>query len=105
MVEKYMRGDDVAVLYSPGYGAGWSTWTSEPAATAMLFDPEIAVAVEDGDLVLALEIAQRKYPKAYLGGLQQLKIAWLPKETMFTIDEYDGYESVVTIGNTDWRVT
>ena len=29
MVEKLERDGKVAILYSPGYGAGWSTWNDD----------------------------------------------------------------------------
>lgn len=30
MVEKYYNeNDELGVLYSPGFGAGWSTWDNE----------------------------------------------------------------------------
>lgn len=94
MSEKLIRDGKVAVLYSPGYGAGWLTWNDE--YPEMVFDKEIAELLEDGDFspVKVEEICKAKYPDAYLGGAEQLKIEWLPQGTRFEISEYDGNESV-----------
>jgi hypothetical protein len=88
---KVVRDGKVAVLYSPGYGAGWYSWNSDED---LLFDPEIVAAVEAGDLAKAEAIAGRKYPDAYLGGAEQLRIEWIPQGTAFEIHEYDGSESI-----------
>lgn len=91
-IEKLIRDGLVAVLYSPGYGAGWSTWCSEHAY-AMCVDRELAEAVEAGDTAKAAEIAERKY-SAYTGGASSLRIEWVPEGTAFKIEEYDGSESI-----------
>lgn len=93
MVQKLERDGMVAVIYSPGYGAGWSTWNTEHAET-LCFDAEIAQAVLDGNLELAIEIAERKCPGIYAGGGMDLRVEWLPKNTRFEISEYDGSEGV-----------
>jgi hypothetical protein len=93
-MEKLIRDGKVAVLYSPGFGAGWYTWNSE--YPDCLFDPEIVQIVlgeKQGDIK---EIVKQKYPSFYCGGADQLSVAWLPVGTPFRIDEYDGAESVDT---------
>ena len=93
-MEKLIRDGKVAVLYSSGYGAGWSTWNSE--YPDCLFDPEIAQIVlgeKQGDIE---EIVKSKYPGFYCGGASQLNVEWLPVGTPFRIGEYDGFESVDT---------
>ena len=47
-MNKLEKDGKVAVMISPGFGAGWSTWNSEFRDT-LLFDAEIAQAVIDGD--------------------------------------------------------
>lgn len=48
-VERYTRKDGkIAVLISPGYGAGWSTWAPEKDVEALLFDAKIVKAVLAG---------------------------------------------------------
>lgn len=36
------------------------------------------------------------YHDVWMGGYNDLKIAWIPKGTMFYIHEYDGSESIET---------
>jgi hypothetical protein len=99
--EKLVRDGEVAILYSPGFGAGWSTWNSDHEG--LLFDKEIVEAVLDGDREQAREIASRKYPSAYLGGLNDLKVSWVQQGQQFEIEEYDGSESIHIIGERDYK--
>lgn len=97
------RDGKVAVLYSPGYGAGWSTWTEEHAE-ALTFDPQIVAALLADNRAEAARIAAEKYPDMYLGGLDSLKVEWIPKGTVFEIVEYDGSESINIIANQSYMV-
>ncbi len=99
---KVVRDGKVAVLYSPGFGAGWYTWGGDGDQTR-LFDPELVAAVESGDAAEQVRIAERKWPDAYLGGLP-LSIDWVPQGERFEIDEYDGSESVRVLDAADWLV-
>jgi len=98
-MQKLIRDGKVAVLYSPGYGAGWSTWGLPMEA---VFHPELAEATlaKDSDRMQA--IAKREWPDEYLNGLLNLTVAWLPEGTQFRIDEYDGYESVHVRDDEPW---
>ena len=106
MTERLIRDGQVAVLYSPSYGAGWSTWQDNAdVRMAMLFDPQIADIRDQGApdwQERAEAIAQIKYPDAYLGGLQHLRVRWLKQGTQFRIDEHDGNELVVINGEEEW---
>ena len=107
MTDRLIRDGQVAVLYSPGFGAGWSTWCHEDLEIrmAMLFDPQIADIVDQGApdwQERAEAIARIKYPDAYLGGLQHLRVKWLRSGTQFRIDEHDGNELVVINGEQEW---
>ena len=93
-VEKLIRNGLVAVLYSPGFGAGWSTWCGSEHAYKMCVDKELAEAVDAGDYEKAAEIAERKYD-AYTGGAYKLKIEWVKEGSAFMIEEYDGSESII----------
>jgi hypothetical protein len=104
MIEKLIRDGQVAVLYSPGYGAGWSTWNPE-RFEEMLFDPQIADIRDRGDAdweKKAQAIALVKYPDAYLGGLEELQVRWLPVGTQFRVNEYDGNEELDIKEQMDW---
>ena len=105
--DRLVRDGKVAVLYSPGYGAGWSTWCHEDLEIrlAMVFDPQIADIVDQGATDWqnkAEAIAQIKYPDAYLGGLKDLRVKWLPTGTQFRVTEYDGNEDIETRDSVDW---
>jgi hypothetical protein len=95
----------VAVLHSPGYGAGWSTWNIEYSDEELMFDPGLV------DLVLAgrqheeiVVYATLKWPDAYLGGLAELAVRWVPVGTRFQIREDDGNEIVVLHDDIDWII-
>lgn len=102
-MNKLEKDGKVAVMFSPGFGAGWSTWNTE-IRDALLFDPEIAQAVLDGDKVKAERIAAHKFPYGYFGGARDLTVGWLDKGTVFEVEEYDGSESLHIIGGRDYLV-
>ena len=92
MTRKYVRNGKVAVLISHGFGAGWWTWNHNHID--MLFDPEVVQAVLDSNFKLAETLAKVKWPDAYLGGLDDLTVAWLEPGQRFYVHEYDGSESL-----------
>jgi hypothetical protein len=90
----------VAVLYSPGYGAGWFSWnTSRPE---ILFDPAIVGLVEQEKWDELQAFVALKYPEIYAGGLRDLQIWWLKEGTQFQVNEYDGNEHIETRDTVDW---
>ena len=93
--------DQVAVLVSKGYGAGWSTW----GAPESCLDGEIAQAILDGrpDQEIS-EIAERNWPGQYQGGLGDCVVEWVAEGQPFEIDEYDGAESLREIYIGDFLV-
>ena len=101
-MEKVIRDGKVAVLYSPGYGAGWSTWCyNDDLVETLLFHPLIVEKVESGheNEITAEWLVQQfgeEFEDVYCGGAGQLEIEWLPKGAAFRIDEYDGFETVIT---------
>lgn len=100
---KVVRGGMVAVLYSPGYGAGWYTWNLDtPYGTDIIFDPEMVQAVESGDKQALRAYVDFWYPETYTGGLESLTIAWVPEGALFRIEEHDGYESIHTLTDPDF---
>lgn len=101
-MEKLIRDGNVAVLYSPGYGAGWYTWN--PKFPEIVFDPVLVELVERGDFKLVEWVARGKYPGIYTGGVEDLVIEWLPEGTIFEIKEYDGSESLHVIGDREYLV-
>ena len=92
--EKYERDGKVAVLVSPGFGAGWSSWVGgdeqqaamdrrlvERVLTGGKIDEELAVEVLGGD--------------PYLGDIN-VDVEWVEKGKPFYIHVYDGSEHLVT---------
>lgn len=102
-MNKIERDGMVAVLVSPGFGAGWSTWNSEHRET-LCMDAEIVQAVLDKDIDKAVEIAKQKCDDLYEGGAQDLTVEWVKKGEAFLIDEYDGSESLHVIGDNNYLV-
>lgn len=45
-MEKVIRGGKVAVLYSPGFGAGWYSW-NDTEHKELLFHPKLVEMVEE----------------------------------------------------------
>lgn len=112
------------ILYSPGYGEGWSTWnahTKEQIRFLTEYPPLIEyVEGNGGDLpnrrgvwfedeeekILAIPAIQQlirewkeKFPdepELYLGGIKGLSIRKIPSDMRYFIEEYDGSESVIT---------
>lgn len=104
-MEKVIRDGLVAVCYSPGFGAGWSTWADDGQRETMLFHPKIVKWVEDKNegripyeaLTSILEELFGADNTPYDGGARDLEIEWLPAGTSFQIDEYDGHETIIRV--------
>lgn len=93
-------GDKIGIIYSPGYGAGWSTWGCAEMAT----DQELAIAIDNNEpYEKVLEIATRNWPEQYMGGLEDCQVEWVEEGTQFRIEEYDGSESLEFNHETYWN--
>ena len=107
-MNKVIRDGKVAVLVSPGFGAGWSTWAfrgEEDIRDFMLFDPTLVTMVERGESAEAIEsYVTAIHPHTYCGGADGLTIFWLPVGTAFRIHEYDGSESVEIRDEMNWTI-
>lgn len=108
-IEKYINSEGkVAVLFSSGYGAGWSSWNEEHKEQ-LLFDPEIVKIVlgnseaYDGSKLIR-DHCDKKYGigSIYTGGVDTLEIYWATPGELFQIDEFDGYESVSSRDLENW---
>ena len=104
MMEKVIRDGMVAVLYSPGHGAGWYSWAiTQDGVEAVLFDPEVVAWVEGGKVGPVPDMAAKHgLSYFYHGGANDLMIEWVPVGTKFRIREYDGFEAVVKIEDEKW---
>ena len=102
-MERLIRDGKVAVLVSPGFGAGWSTWAPEDAQEARLFDPGLVeLILNDSTQDEINSYVAERFPDQYRGGVEQLRVFWVPEGTKFRIHEYDGSESLVTIDEEQW---
>ena len=99
-MNKLIRDGRVAVLYSPGYGAGWYTWNTK--YPEILFDPAIVELVEQEKWEELQAFVTLKYPDIYAGGLRDLAIWWLKQGEQFQVNEYDGNEHIETRDSVDW---
>jgi hypothetical protein len=121
---KEIRDGKVAILYSPNHGAGWHTWNAHRGEMGdthwnpawLLVDAQLVHLVEEKNkcdrktlgfqnwVSLICDYTERNYPGAYTGGASDLVIEWLPVDTKFIINEYDGSESIHTIESIDWLI-
>lgn len=103
MTDKVIRNGMVAILYSPSYGAGWSSWNT---GDDYLYCPKIVEAIEVGKskdeiTKLAEEILGTD---GYYGGARDLTIAWIKEGTLFRINEYDGSESIEVFDIDNYKI-
>jgi hypothetical protein len=104
-MDKVIRDGLVAVVYSPGYGAGWSTWNSKYSDEELMFDSglvELVLADREHEEIVVY--ATLKWPDAYLGGLADIEVEWVPVGKRFFINEDDGSEIVVLHDNIEWII-
>ena len=102
-MDRVIKDGHVAVLFSPGFGAGWYTWNTQ--YPQLMFDPVVVAhllmenpqPMDDLDKYL-----EDKYPEIYTGGLRDLRIRWVPEGTQFRIHEYDGSETVILDSEEKW---
>ncbi len=102
---KVVHDDKIAILISPDYGLGWSTLCRiKESKEKMIFDTDIiSILLSDSINLNILKILiQKKYPNIYVYDIEQLTVKWIPKGSIFIIDEYDGYESIKYYNEDDW---
>ena len=103
---KCIRDGLVAVLYSPGFGAGWSTWNDDEYREFLLHDEKLVEFVETNQQDKIEEYVKSVFPDKYVycGGADQLQVEWVSPGTQFRIDEYDGSESIDYNDSHFWSV-
>ena len=104
MIEKLIRDGKVAVLVSPGFGAGWYSWNSVHYGDELIFDPVLAAYIDEGKMDEAKTYVTMRFPEAYDGGVDDLVVHWVPVGTAFRIHEYDGSESIEIKEDLDWVI-
>lgn len=95
-MDKVVRDGKVAVIVSPGFGAGWSTWASSDIASRIVFDPDVVAWIEAGKVGPLPDIGSKYGDEDhfYDGGAEDLTIYWVPIGQKFRIEEYDGHETL-----------
>lgn len=98
-MEKVIRDGKVAVLVSPGFGAGFFSWGAPVEA---IFDPILVKLIEDDCLQEAVSYVEETYEDVYSGGVADLEIVWMDENTEFTITDYDGFENIQYKSAIEW---
>lgn len=100
-MEKVIRDGLVAVLYSPDYGAGWSTWNNEYAMNLCMDARIVGPFLEHWDKeeieearLAAMYATEKLFPKCSISGANNLCVEWIPQGCFFKIECFDGCESV-----------
>ena len=109
MVEKLIRDGRVAVVYSPGWGSAWSTNEQGAVRDMLMYDKDIVLAVLEGDVGKAKEIAIAKYEEItgeaeFYAGHGDLEVEWVKIGERFRISSFDGSEAVMTVEDYVWMV-
>lgn len=81
----------VAVLISPAWGAGWSTWLHNKEA---IFDTTLVEFVLANQWDAAYQYAEETYPDFIQSAIESLMVVWVSVGAQFRICEYDGYEYI-----------
>ena len=92
-IEKHIEDGKVAVLYSPGWGAGWSTWNEH----AFAIDKRIVekfINEHPSENEMEKFIKSLGYKNPCMLGYEDLKVEWVPEGEYYFISEYDGYEEI-----------
>ena len=92
-MKMFKKDGKTAVLVSPGFGAGFSTWNKPEMAV----DFDLVEAFLKEDMKRFNYILEEKYEDAYYGGIEDLEVQWITEGTQFMIEEYDGNERIVDI--------
>jgi len=100
-MKMFKKDGRTAVLVSPGFGAGFSTWNSPEMAV----DFDLVEAFLSGDMNRFEYIVVEKYGEnMYLGGMDNLEVQWVDEGKKFRIEEYDGNESVEVFDKEVWFI-
>ena len=120
---KLVKSDNsVAVLFCPEHGGGWSThYHSSAAQTQLVFDSRLVQAVLSYEFytnpqsvyakcmeyISRFPWTQQPYSNnvPHMDTFSCLQVKFIPKHTMFRIEEYDGAESIEIFHSSKYMVT
>ncbi len=97
MIDKFEKNGEVAVLISPGFGAGWSTWGNKDDKEFLTFDSGLVKLAENKAKWEEVNnyLISKGFIDVYAGGWHDIEVKWLPKNHKFYIHEFDGSESII----------
>lgn len=106
-MSKFIKDGKVAVLISPGFGAGFSTWDYGGDYPEIIFDPlivEILLGNKKNKTESICDYIEKNYPGFCTLGVEDLVVEWIDVGAKFRIDEYDGCESLIIENENSWIV-
>lgn len=108
-MEYYEKDNMIGVLISPGWGAGWQTWTDNDFPVNVALDKRVIEKwlelkdESDGREKFCSWLSMITNDKYfYAGGWRTLELVFVPKGSTFKIDEYDGFESLSFITDSEY---
>lgn len=100
-VNKEVRKGKVGLVISSGYGLGWYTYHENEA---LLFDPKLIYLLEmNVNRYLIKQYCEASY-KDFVWYTPELSVVWLPENTSFYINNYDGLETIITADQQKWLI-
>jgi hypothetical protein len=105
-IQKLERDGKVGVAISNDYGGSWSTsWFDEGREhlrETVCMRADIVQSVLDGDRDGARKLAAEACGGEFDGDPTHLVVVWIPKGSVFEVDDYDGVESIHIIGSREY---
>jgi len=92
---KVIKNGKVAVLISPGFGAGWSSCAGNDTNNFLLFDAGLVSRVNEAAEKVEAWLKQQGIEPPYMGGWDKTEVQWVPQGELFYVNEYDGAEHIV----------
>lgn len=98
--DQLMDGDLRAVAVSPGYGAGWSTWSDfsplDPVVNLIILTLQDASSADEFQelyrFIQGSDAANDVSVSRF--GMKTVEIEWVHKDRQFRVEEYDGNEYI-----------
>ena len=102
MEKYYNENEDVGVLVSPGFGAGWSTWNTTEIALDKRVIEKFLENVSSAEMCDYIE--EIGYERPYMGGYSSLELEFVPRGVKFKNNEYDVHESRMNENDYDFMI-
>jgi hypothetical protein len=100
-MEKYKNEKGlVGVLVFDGHGAGWSTSSSDNALFMAMDRTLVEMKLRKADKTEVVKYLEGVLGRdIYISNWEKVKVEYLEEGTIFTIDSYDGWESICTLAH------